>query len=288
MEDSPYERIAELFGAPKFEEGDPETSPRRRKGRTAEESQELGRLCLSEGDYQTAIKHFQRAVEQGEGRHIAARVDLAGAYEYAEMAPQAFRQYETALKAQKDAPEPHVGLSQIYKRYARYRDSLEELQKAIELEPNNAFFHFKLAEIFREIGERERAVAAIQGAVSVAPQEPFYHYWHGDLLIEMGCFDKALDALRAAIELSPGDDFLYLRASAAFWGADRKPEALKAIRIASDLDPSKHLYYGILQMFLERSGQLEEAALENKRVSKMDAYDREVLRRFADEIGLSA
>src|SRR5687767_3164207 len=130
-----YKQIAELFGAPRFTEGDiPTALPRKSKGTNAQESEELGRQSLNDGDYEAAIKHFRNAIEQRDATDIHARVNLAGVYEYAEMAPQALRQYEQALRIKEDADEPHVGLSQIYKRYARYKDSMAEMEAAIKLQ----------------------------------------------------------------------------------------------------------------------------------------------------------
>src|SRR5688500_6880489 len=111
--DSPYQRIAHLFGAPRFEGDAPKALPRKKKGSSADESRELGQQSLNEGDYETAIKHFTAAIQQRESGNVGDWIDLASAYECAEMAPQALRQYERALRIQQDAPEPHLGLSQI-------------------------------------------------------------------------------------------------------------------------------------------------------------------------------
>jgi tetratricopeptide (TPR) repeat protein len=282
-----FKQIAELFEVPVM--GEPEevaVEPRKRKGETAEESDELGRAYLSEGDWQKAIKHFKDAIAQREPGDVNSRIELAGALEYADQAPQALRQYQIALKAQTDAVEPHVGMSDVYKRYSRWNDCLRELEEAIRLEPSNAYYRIKLAETYREMGERSKALQSAQAAVACKPDESFYHYWVGDLLIVMKRYDEALDSLRAAIELSPGDDFLYLRSCVAFWGANRRPEAIKALRLASDLDPEKHLHYGLLAILLEETGQLDEARLESERAKKMDRYDHDSLSRLVGEMGI--
>lgn len=278
--------IADLFSVIVDPQPEIDETGRKKKGDNADESVELGSQSLTEGDYERAIEHFRRAVEQRDPNDIQGRVDLAGAYEFAEMAPEALRQYEKALRVRRDQPEPLVGLSQVYKRNARYKDSLKQLEEALALEPRNAFYQFKLAEILREIGDKEAALNSARLAVSNAPVDPFYHYWVGDLLVEMGRFEEALDALRAALELSPGDDYLYLRAATAFWGSGRQQEAVKSIRLASDLDPDKHLYHGILELLLREMGQNEEADLEMERANKMDDYDRDALVRFARELNL--
>lgn len=284
-----FRQIAELFQVPITEEpSEVAALPRKKHGESEQESNALGREYLSEGDWQNAIRHFREAVEQSAKGDIASTIDLAGALEYADQAPQALRQYQKALVEQQDAVEPHVGLSDVYKRYGRYAESVSEAEAAIALEPQNAYLRLKLAEIYLELKEYKKALHAAQGAVAVKPDEAFYHYWIGDLLIQMKRCEEALDSLRAAIELSPGDDHLYLRTAVAFWGAEKHAEAIKALRLASDLDPEKHLYHGLLGILLEESGQNEEAAQESARAKKMDRFDHDALGRLMDEMGIEA
>ena len=283
-----FRQIAELFQLelPRAKQPLPHDSPKKKEGENAAESEELGRQSLSEGDFETAIRHFRKACEQRENKSPDTLIDLGGAYDYGDQYPQAMRQYEKALRLKKDLTEPQLGISDLYKRHGRFRDAIEHLQKAIELEPKNPFYRIKLAETLREMGERTQALEVAQSAVFVKPDESFYHYWIGDLLIELKRYDEALESLRAAIELSPGDDFLYQRACVAFWCAGRHQEAIKAARLASDLDPEKNLYHGLLELLLANSDMREEAALETKAASKMDRYDQEILRRMAVEMGL--
>ncbi len=285
--DPSYKAIANLFAIPKPEELDIKRSRRKSEGDSAEESDELGKQSLNDGDFEAAIKHFRKAVEQRPEGDITSKIDLAGAYEYTDQYPEALRQYEKALREREDAAEPRAGMSDLYKRYGRFRDSIEKLEEAVRLEPANSFYHLKLAETLRDAGEPTRALAAAKGAIAAKPDDAFYHYWIGDLLIQMKRFDEALESLRAAIELSPGDDHLYLRAAVAFWGANRRPEAIKAVRLASDLDPSKNLYYGLLEMLLDEMELTEEANLETERANKMDRYDQDLLERLANEMGIS-
>ncbi len=287
MNNPSFQQIAELFQL-NLPTGDATTtdSPRKAKGKDAEESDQLGREALGEGDYQTAIKHFQAAVQQREAPDPRHELDLGAAYEYADQEPQALRQYKRAARLKGDNPEPFLGLSDVYKRHGKYRDATEKLETAFQLDPKNPLILMKLAEMFLETGHPERALKAAQDAATLKPEDAFFHYWIGDLLIKLGRHQEALDSLRTSIELSPGDDFLYLRAAVAFWRANRKPEAVKAIRLASDLDPEKHVYHGILEILLEELGLQEEADLESKRADKMDRYDQDTLERTLTEMGI--
>ncbi len=285
-----FKVIADLFAVEQPPDLAIEETERPKHGRTAEESDELGSASLRDGDVKGAIRHFQNAINQRGEADVKGYVNLGGAFDYGDQFPEALRQYQKALKIQRDSEqvtaEPLVGVSDLYRRYGRFRDSIHQLEEAIKLEPANAYLRMKLAETLRDAGEPKRALTAAQQAVVANPEESFYHYLIGDLLIQLGRYQEALDSLRAAIELSPGDDFLYLRASVAFWREGRTQEAVKAIRLASDLDPKKHLYHGILEVLLRKSGLEAEAALETDRSSKMDAFDHDTLDRLLVEMGL--
>ena len=258
---------------------------RARKGKDAEESEALGQASLQEGDVEDAIRHFRNAVTQRSGDDPKARLDLAAALLLMDEAPGAMRQYALALRVKVEA-EPHLGLSEVYKRYGRYRDAIKELEEACRLEPENPFHHYKLAETLRNLGERKRALISARLATVYAPQDSFYHYWTAELLMELELWDEALESMRAAIELSPGDDYLYLRAAVPFWQVNRKLDAIRSVRLASELDPDKHLYHAVLGVLLEQNGQLEEAALEADRAAKIDEYDEDRLLRFERELGI--
>jgi tetratricopeptide (TPR) repeat protein len=284
-----FKTIADLFAvAQPTEELPIEEGGRKKHGETADESDALGAMYLGENNIEEAVRHFREAIAQRPKDDITSQMNLAAALDYGDQSPQALRQYRRALKVQETAAEPHVGLSEAYKRYGRFSDAIRELDHAIEREPHNPYLRIKLAETLRDAGFPKRAIVAAQAAVVAKPDEAFYHYWLGDQLVAMGQDEEALESLRAAIELSPGDDHLFLRAAVPFWRLGRRAEAVKSVRLASDLDPQKHLYHGLLGILLEEMDQIEEAQLESKRAEKMDRYDHEVLARLLAEMKIEA
>lgn len=268
-----YKAIADLFQP----SGESKVKPHL-QGRNLDESRALGEASLSDNNLESAVLHFKKAVEQAEPGDAQAIQDYAGVLTASDQLPEALRQYQKALRA-KEEPDPLIGISELYKRYGRWRDALEPLQKAMELEPTNSYHHYKLSETLRDMGERKKALAAIQNAILVKPDESFYYYFMGDLQLEMGLADDALNAFQAAIELSPGDDFLYLRAAVAFYRAEKIPEAIKAVRLASELDPDQDLY----QALLEKISDEPQAATP----PKLDRYDEERLHRLMVEMDIA-
>ncbi len=285
MSESPDVRsIMELFDLPGIASATPPKSEvRQKEGRTAEESRSYGQQGLAEEDYEAAIVHFKKAIEQGSAD---AGFDLAATYESADMIPQAFFQYEKAKKSQKSG-ELFLGLSSLYKRYGKVQDALKQHESAIQAEPNNAFLHYKLAETLRNMNYRKDSKAAILIAVALSPDDAFFHYWLGDLLLEMRDFEEAGKSLQAAIELSPGDHHLFQLASISLWGQEKKLEAIRATRLASDLDADNLAHTLVLHTMLTADNQIDEAKLEEKRVSKAEDYDHDVANRWMKPIGLS-
>jgi len=281
-----YQQIAELFGLEAAQPDEVEWEETASDaGEVGVDALTKGTAKLSDGDYEAAVEHFQRAVEHQEGDPRDALIGLATAQEMLGDSPAAFRQFRMAQRMHAKDPDPLVGLSDLYLRDGNLREALRELEAAIRAEPYNPYFHLKVAEALRSRGKLAEADTAAQQAVLLAPDQAFYHYWRGDLALERRQYLVALDCLRAAIELSPGDDHLLVRAALAFWGAERPVDAIKAMRLASDLDPEKLPYYALLADFLRSEGRIDEADTEAKRAGELDRYDRDFWIRLRREAG---
>lgn len=284
--DNPLQSITELFDLPGASAAKSISPARDEEGKTAKESEELGKVCMADGDFEGAIAQFRRAMEQGGTDAARDLLNLGAAYEAADNSPAAFRQYRKA-RSLGDSGELRLGVAALMKRYGRIADAVAELQRAIEVEPENAYLSHRLAEVLRDNGHKKAALEAIHRAVASKPEDPFYHYWMGDLLLEMHRYEEAAQALQACLEFSPGDDHALMLTSLALWGAGRRAEAMRAIRLASDLAPEKLIYFGLLAKFLTQEGHEADAAAEAKKAAKMDDYDRDLLGRLEAQSGLS-
>lgn len=280
-----YQQIAELFGLSTPSEETTDIEAVDEKGYTA---YERGLARMQSGEFEKAIDAFRKAVDESGGTDPETLFSLASALEAADLFPQALHQYRKALKARKEDAESHIGMSEIYKRHGRGEKSIQELMQAIEEEPNQAYLRYRLAETLNDLGRPKAAYAALQEAIVLKPDEPHYHAWGADLLIRLKRFDEAVESLRAAVELSPGDDHLYVRTAIAFWGADRRQDALKACLLASELNPDHLALYGLLEAFYLRLGMTDEVRALSAKVSKLDDYDRDLVRRMLEDAGEQA
>lgn len=284
--DSEPQLIRELFDLPGAGASNIVSQYRAREGKTREQSQEIGRLCMSEDDYEGAIIHFRRALEQSTGDRHEVLLELGAAYEAAGMSPQAYKQFKSAAKI-RETGELARGIGDLLESYGKNSEALKELARAIEIEPGNAYNHFRQAELLRKMGYPKMALEAIAGAVSFSADDAFYHYWMGDLLLQMHRFEEAVKSFAAAAELSPGDDRLYQLSGVALWGAGKQTEAIRAVRLASDLNPEDRINYGLLEVFLRLDGQVLESQQESKKSAEMETYDRDVIVRLLSHVGIT-
>ncbi len=276
-----YAEIAELFGLTLPEDEVPLEEAEAEKPVRHATALERGDHFFNEGEYAKAIEEFREAVADSAGSQEAI-LKLAATLEIQDTLPAAMRQYRKALKAAKDnAFEPQLAIADIYRKHGRGREALEELNRAIELEPDNAYGHFRLAEAFLNYGYPNRAISAVHRALILAPDSWFYYFWLADAQIKVKAYDDAVESLRAAVELSPGDAHLYARTAIAFWGAGRHLDAIKAARLASDLVPANGAYIGLMEALMRREGQIEEANLAKK---ELDQYDQDQLDRWLAEL----
>ncbi|HMS55179.1 MAG TPA: hypothetical protein PKA27_07225 [Fimbriimonadaceae bacterium] len=253
-----------------------------RVGRNANESAELGRLSLIEGDVERAIDHFRRAIEQEGSPNADRTADLAAALEYADQEDEALAKYaEAGLLA--TSATALMGEASILRRQAKFRDAIALMLKAIQVEPENTFNRFKLAETLLEEGSPKAAAQVAIELLKIGEPNAYYCFWTGELLVRLARFEDALHHYRAAIDLSPGDDYYLFRSGVAMWLADRKSQAVRALRLAADLSPESALYPALIQEMTKALGEEPELA---PKMQELDARAEEKLHKVKSELGL--
>lgn len=124
-------------------------------------------LAQSEQDVEGAIESFRRALDVAP-RHVLARYNLA----------------------------------LVLKRADRPGEAIEELTRAIEIEPR-AEAHYTLGVMYWQQGDLERAEASLRAATAADARYADAHHTLGAVLGARRQWTPAIDALRRALELRP-------------------------------------------------------------------------------------
>lgn len=138
-------------------------------------------------------------------------------------------------------------------------DSIQCLELAAQLEPNNATFHADLGDVLRTQGQVPEAIAACQKALELKPDMVDVHHCLGILYKKQGDLERAEQCFRQAIAVDPNHAPSHASLGTLLRTADQMAEAQTMFERAIQLDPTKGDYYWNLGLCLYELGQRLEA-----------------------------
>jgi lipoprotein NlpI len=144
-----------------------------------------------------------------------------------------------------------------------YLNALEQLQKAVELAPDNPDVHFYLGLTFTRLGEFDKAVAALHRTLQLDASKQYAHYHLGLAYFLAGRHAEALPQFEAAVQFDPEKAPTYFYLGQSLYQLKRYNEALPPLQRAMELDPSLtptvQYYRGLILYTTERDMQAQEA-----------------------------
>ena len=214
----------------------------------------LGYLFLQRGDLDSAISHFETAL-QIRSRNNAAHYNFGGAPIENNLANllaqkgrlnEAVDHYHNAMRLRPGYGDPYLNLGNVLFQQGRMSDAMAQWQKAHATESKDARFHTALADAFRRAGSQKDAVAEYEYAARISAQDPLPRNnlaWllatSSDASIRDG--NRAVELANEAVRLSHGKDPNCLRTLAAACAesgrfVEAEETARRAFRAAELLD----------------------------------------------------
>lgn len=158
------------------------------------------------------IKLLERALEL-DPDFAAADVDLARAYFQAwflsgstkpELLERALEYVQAAIAKDSRFPEAYSQLGWMHLWKKEHDKAIAAMQRAIEIDPNNADAMSRLSETLMFAGRPAEALSHIQKARQYVYEEPYwYGFWAGEALFYLNRHDEAIRELKLALALNP-------------------------------------------------------------------------------------
>ena len=108
-----------------------------------------------------------------------------------------------------DGADPEALFARGWARYlqdeAHTDDALADLDRALELEPDQGVGHYRRAVVLQARGTLDLAVQDFERAVQLAPDDVPARFGYGEILMQTNDFEHALAQFDAAVRLNPGD-----------------------------------------------------------------------------------
>jgi tetratricopeptide (TPR) repeat protein len=210
----------------------------------------LGQTALSRRNYETAARHFEKALAlapEANRLHYA----LAMAYRGLGQTEKARAQLALSGTVGVRAADPLVdGLRELVKgarlhlirgRAAldarRFADAAEEFRKAIAAEPESVPAHFNLGATLSQLGDLRGAVEQFEKTLLLDPAHANAHYNLGLLLAQQNQHERAVEHLQAAVKASPSDTGARLLLAQSLARLGRLEEAQAELARVAEADP---------------------------------------------------
>ena len=142
--------------------------------------------------------------------------------------------------------------------------------RALEIDETFAGVHFSLGLVhFLYDWDWSGAEREIQRGLQLAPNDATGHFVHGEWLIAMGRFEEALVALERALDLDPLSSPIGTNLALAYCLVRQYDRALEQIRKTIELDPLFIAAQALLAVVLLRAGYYDQAVAEAKKCSSL-------------------
>jgi eukaryotic-like serine/threonine-protein kinase len=141
----------------------------------------------------------------------------------------------------------------IHAAQGKFDVGMQELQKAVELDPRSADAHGMLANAYRKQGRTEDARKEFQQAMDLDDENWRWPYLMGAMQIETGDFKGAEESLETALKKASENSRVLYNLGLLYLKEARLGEAQKALQKSVDLDPRADPIMALGQVFYRKN-----------------------------------
>jgi tetratricopeptide (TPR) repeat protein len=125
-----------------------------------------------------------------------------------------------------------------FTRYQQLDLALSDLDRAVKLNPSDAYALYNRAVTLERKGDFDQAIRDLDETLRLKPDHPYANYERGFAYLKKGGYDRAIDDFNQAIRLNPGDAKAYRNRAAAYKGKGEPAKAEADLQKATELDPN--------------------------------------------------
>lgn len=159
------------------------------------------------GDYKQAVPFFLKALEIEE--NIDDRLDLANCYVELGMLENAMEEVDKAIKLDPNDPYVHTVKGYIYMDNDKYKSAINCFEEAAKIDPDDPHNYMQIAYCYYHTQDYEAAIEYNTIAIELDPTKDWRFADRGDSYFEMGDYESAIKDYQKAVELNPSNGEAY-------------------------------------------------------------------------------
>jgi len=154
---------------------------------------------------------------------------------------------------------PHINFGEFLLKQGNENEAMAELQKGVDIQPDNAEAHYYLADLLLKQGKVDEAIAHYQKAFERQPDTDDYRSALGELLLKQGKADEAIAHYQKVLQISPGLAGTHNDMGLAFGLKGNVDEAIVHYQKALEINPNLAEAHDNLGFALQQLGKTDEA-----------------------------
>ncbi len=226
----------------------------------------LGAIFYEQAVYLGALDEFRLALANEEDREL--RLAIAKIFELFGRMDKAIKEVELSRA---NSPDPNsvdvlLQLARLHGLNREMKVSVDYLNKALVLEPENDRLYHALALAHMSLDENEEAIRNINKAISLNDQKDSYFYEQGTLFSRVGNDIQAIKSMKQTLAINPSNSnahnfigYTYAKRGEAL------DEAVDHLEQALTIQPKNAYFLDSLGWIYHKKGQHEKALTQIKK-----------------------
>ncbi|CCQ90141.1 hypothetical protein NITGR_250054 [Nitrospina gracilis 3/211] len=163
----------------------------------------IGAIFYQQVMYLEAVDEFRLVLAKGEDREV--RFTIARIYEVLGRPDKSIQEIEAYRRhaGEADSVEVLLKLARLYGLNANMPQSVNLLDRAVELDPHNHRLYHALTLAYMSLNRNKEALKAIDRAIALNKTHDAYYFEKGALLERMGRYEDAIANMTKALEINP-------------------------------------------------------------------------------------
>ncbi len=188
----------------------------------------------------------------------------------------ALQHFQSAVKANPKLPKAYMGVGQSYMQMGpdHQQDAVQNLRKALQLNPQLASARLLLSRLFTKQDKTEEALSEIRSLLTFQPDSVAGHMTAGQIYVTKKQYDLARRSFETALNLNPSlprTSLLgYVEALTAENRLSEARDILKDVPMSNSIAPKLHKLWGDLYY---RQGLTQQAAEEYRAAALLASED---------------
>jgi tetratricopeptide (TPR) repeat protein len=229
-------------------------------------------------NFKKAIFFFEKAIEI-DSTYALAWSGLADTYRtfptyvgasFSSIRPKVYHAARKAFELDSSLAETRTSLSGAYRLDGLYSKSIEQLEKALEINPGYLLAHHWLGVTRESMGEYKKAITVYEKALEMYPYSPIISSNMVYAYDVIGQFDKAVDEVEKSIRLNPDHDAPYGAYALIHRNHGRYDEAIKLQKKAIEIDSLSYINHEFLADIFLSSKLYDQAIQQYHRMIKVN------------------